>query len=48
MEEAGSEILESEGNESGETNLVCPFEGCEKTFSRKIRLGAHLHLHYGT
>lgn len=42
---------ESEQGERGagsDMNFICPFNGCEKTFSRKIRLNAHMHLHYGT
>lgn len=28
--------------------FLCPHNGCDKAFSRKIRLNAHMHLHYGT
>ena len=28
--------------------FICPYKGCNKVFSRKLRLNAHLHMHYGT
>ena len=37
-----------EARSRGESTFVCPHNGCEKAFSRKIRLNAHMHLHYGT
>ena len=33
---------------SSDQIFKCPFEGCNKIFRRRIRLNAHMHLHYGT
>ena len=38
----------SSKSRDGDARYVCPHRGCNKTFSRKLRLNAHLHLHYGT
>ena len=39
----------SQPNESqSEKRFACPHMGCPKFFSRKVRLTAHMHLHYGT
>ena len=38
----------SEKSKEDGAGYVCPQRGCWKTFSRKLRLNAHLHLHYGT
>ena len=49
LNEAGEEeSVSGEVDANGETMFTCPFPGCEKKFSRKIRLSAHMHLHYGT
>ena len=39
---------DSDKSKEDEAGYVCPQRGCHKTFSRKLRLNAHLHLHYGT
>ena len=28
--------------------FACPIDGCNKQFTRRVRLNAHMHLHYGT
>jgi len=43
-----SVFTESDRSKEAEAGYVCPQRGCHKTFSRKLRLNAHLHLHYGT
>ena len=49
-EQSPGESVASNSEKSKEdgTGYVCPQRGCFKTFSRKLRLNAHLHLHYGT
>lgn len=43
-----SAFSDTEKSKDDEAGYVCPQRGCHKTFSRKLRLNAHLHLHYGT
>ena len=45
---ADSENASSKSSKEIEGKYLCPHRGCWKTFSRKLRLNAHLHLHYGT
>ena len=47
-EELEGSNSESSKSKEGGQGYVCPQRGCHKTFSRKLRLNAHLHLHYGT
>ena len=50
-EQSPGESLASNSEKSqadGAGQYACPQRGCFKTFSRKLRLNAHLHLHYGT
>jgi len=40
--------LDADFSASGSQKYTCQFTGCGKSFQRKIRLRAHMHLHNGT
>ena len=37
-----------DAGEGTQLRFKCEFPGCDKEFIRKVRLNAHMHLHYGT
>jgi uncharacterized Zn-finger protein len=46
-EEEKSSDEDAEGSNEGSIYL-CPYRGCKKSFSRRMRLDSHMHMHYGT
>ena len=37
-----------EQKKQSKSKMTCTYPGCSKRFTRKVRLNAHMHLHYGT
>lgn len=43
----GSDVSDDEHG-SNDSVYPCPFKGCKKIFSRRMRLNSHMHMHNGT